>query len=27
MDFEGYNSATDAYEGHLRMCEKWDSVK
>ena len=24
LDFEGYNKPEDAYNGHLRMCEKWD---
>lgn len=23
QDFKGYNTAADAYEGHLRMCRKW----
>lgn len=24
IDFEPYNTAKDAYEGHLAMCRKWD---
>ena len=23
LDFEGYNSAEDAFKGHYRMCQKW----
>lgn len=23
VDMEGYNSAEDAYEGHLKLCKKW----
>ncbi len=23
MDFEPYNNATDAYQGHLKLCNKW----
>lgn len=23
IDFDGYNTATDAYQGHLAMCRKW----
>lgn len=23
IDMKGYNSAEDAYEGHLKLCEKW----
>lgn len=23
IDSEGYNTATDAYKGHMEMCEKW----
>lgn len=23
QDFDGYNTATDAYLGHLEMCQKW----
>jgi len=23
MDFRGYNTAADAYNGHLRLCKKW----
>jgi hypothetical protein len=23
VDFEGYNAAEDAYQGHLRLCKKW----
>jgi len=26
VDFDGYNSANDAYKGHLKMCKKW-SIK
>ena len=25
LDFEGYNTAKDAYNGHLRLCQKWDN--
>lgn len=24
IDFEGYNESSDAYKGHIAMCEKWD---
>ena len=23
LDFEGYNTAEDAYKGHLKLCKKW----
>lgn len=23
LDMDGYNTATDAYKGHLEMCSKW----
>lgn len=23
LDMQGYNDATEAYKGHLEMCEKW----
>jgi hypothetical protein len=23
VDFEGYNTATDAFKGHIEMCKKW----
>lgn len=23
LDFAGYNTAKDAYRGHLRLCKKW----
>lgn len=23
VDFDGYNTATSAYRGHMAMCEKW----
>lgn len=23
QDMRGYNTATDAYKGHLKLCEKW----
>jgi len=25
IDFEGYNTAGAAYDGHLAMCRKWES--
>ena len=25
VDFEGYNTAEEAYKGHLKMCNKWSS--
>lgn len=27
IDFDGYNSANDAYKGHLKMCKKWSKTK
>lgn len=27
VDFAGYNTADDAYAGHLEMCEKWAKPK
>ena len=26
-DFDGYNTAADAYKGHLRLCKKWSNHK
>jgi hypothetical protein len=23
VDFDGYNNAKEAYEGHIKMCQKW----
>ena len=23
LDFDGYKTATEAYKGHLRLCDKW----
>ncbi len=27
LDFEGYNSAEDAFKGHYEMCRKWDNME
>jgi len=26
MDMGGYNNAVDAYEGHMKLCEKWSKI-
>jgi hypothetical protein len=26
IDMEGYNDSGDAYQGHLKLCEKWSKV-
>lgn len=26
LDFEGYNESRKAYQGHLKLCEKWDKI-
>lgn len=26
LDFDGYNDSTEAYQGHLRLCEKWSNL-
>lgn len=23
LDFNGYNDAKDAYDGHMKLCKKW----
>lgn len=27
LDFDCYNDPKEAYEGHLKLCEKWDSIE
>lgn len=27
VDFDGYKTATDAYKGHLALCNKWSNKK
>ena len=27
LEMNGYNSAEDAYKGHLKMCRKWSKFK